>query len=122
MPFERGGKNILYTQFTYDNVYIGVSQSKSKAEDLVELVYEIEDEVQSDPDPNPVPTPNPKPKWEQNVIGAAGKMIGNPSDIKMTKNQFQKENLALCPTSSLPSDRCSKIPMKCYMVRTDQLH
>ena len=62
IPFERGGKTILSTPFTYDNVSIGVSNLESKAEDPIESIYEIEDEVHSDPDLNPVPTPNPRPK------------------------------------------------------------
>ena len=65
-------------------------------EDLVELVYEIEDEVHSDPNPNLGPTPNPRPKWEQKVIEAVGNMIGEPSDMRRTRSYFQKENLALC--------------------------
>ena len=100
LPFERGGKKILSTPFAYDKVSIIISQSK--AEDSIESVYEIEDEVHSDPDPNPSPTPNPKSKWAQKVFGASGKMTRNPSDIKRKRNQFQKENLALCQASSLP--------------------
>ena len=57
---------------------------------------EIEDEVHSDLDPNLVPTPNPRPKRAQKVIGAVGNMIGEPSNIRRTRSQFQKENLVLC--------------------------
>ena len=117
LPLERGGKNILSTPFAYDNVSTSVLESK--AEDLVVSVYEIEDEVHSDLDPNPIPTPNPKSKWSQKIIGAVGKMTGNPSNIKRTRNQFQKENLALCQASSLPSERCNKLPVRCYMTRYD---
>ena len=121
MPFKRGGKPILFTSFTYDNISISVSYSESEAKDSVESVDEIEDEVHSDPDPNPVLTPNPRPKWAQKVIEVAGNMTGDPSDMKRTRNQLQKENLALCQASSLPSERCNKILVRCYvMVRTDQ--
>ena len=95
LPLERGGKNILYTSFA-----ISTSISESEAGDSLVLFYEIE--VQGDSYPNPVPTPNPRPKRAQKVIGAAGKMTGNPSDTKRTRNQFQKENLALCHVNSLP--------------------
>ena len=63
LPFERGRKTILPTPFTYDNISISISYSKSEAEDPVESIYEIEDEVHSDLDLNIVPTPNPRPKW-----------------------------------------------------------
>ena len=64
LPFERGGKNIIYTPFA-----VSTRISESKVEDLVVSVYEIE--VHGDLDPHPIPTPNPKPKWAQNAIGAA---------------------------------------------------
>ena len=49
-------------------------------------------------------------------------MTGNPYDTKRTRNQFQKENLALCHANSLPSERCNKIHVWWYMERYDQLH
>ena len=96
MPFERGGKTILSTPFTYDNVSISVLDLEFEVEDLVESIDEIEDEVHSDPDPNPIPTPNPRPKWEQNFIDAIGNMTRDPSEIRRTRSLFQKENLVLC--------------------------
>ena len=51
LPFERGGKTIVPTPFTYANVSISVSYSESEVEDPVESVYEIKDEVHNDPDP-----------------------------------------------------------------------
>ena len=91
LPLERGGKNILSTPFAYDKVSTSILESE--IEDSVVSFYEIEFHNYSYP--NPVPTPNPKPNWAQKVTGEAGKMNGNPSDIKRTRNQFQKENLAV---------------------------
>ena len=76
LPFERRGKTILPTPFTYYNVFISVSDSESEAEDQVVSVYGIEDEVQSDPDLDPVPTPNHMPRWAQKVIEEIGNMNG----------------------------------------------
>ena len=103
LPFERGGKTILPTPFTYDNVSINVSYSESEVEDPIESVYEIEDEFHNDPYPNPIPTPNPRPKWAQKVIEVAGNMTREPSDMRRTRSHFQKENLPLCQANSLPS-------------------
>ena len=85
LPFERIGKTILSTPFTYDNVFISVLDSKSEAENPVD---EIEDEVHSDPDPNPVPTPNPSPKWAPKVIEEPGNMTREPSDMRRTRSHF----------------------------------
>ena len=49
-------------------------------------------------------------------------MTRNPPNTNRTRNQFQKENFALCDASSLPLERCNKIPVRCYMARFDQLH
>ena len=81
LPFEREGKTILPKPFAYDNV----SDSEFEAEDQVESVYAIEDEVQLDPDPDIVYTPNPRPKWAQKVIEAAGNMTGESSNIRRTQ-------------------------------------
>ena len=78
---------------------------KSEEEDPIESVYEIEDEVHSDPNPNPVPTPNPRPKWAKKVFEVAGNMTGEPYDMRRTRYQFQKNNLALCQANSLPLER-----------------
>ena len=78
LPFERGGKFILPKPFAYDNV----SDSKFEAEDQVELVYGIEDEVQLDPEADPVPTPTPRPKWAQKVIEAARNVSGESYDMR----------------------------------------
>ena len=43
-------------------------------------------------------------------------MTGNQSDTQKTKN------LALCHTISPPLERCNKLPVRCYMARSDQLH
>ena len=121
LPFERGGKTIIPTPFTYDNISISVSNLESEAECPVESIYEIEDEVHSDPNPNPVPTPNPRPKWADKFIEVAGNMTGDPSDMRRTRYQFQKESLALCQANSLPSERCNKLRDRCYMmVRNDK--
>ena len=106
LPLEREGKNILSTPFK-----VSTSISKSKVEDSVVLVYEID--VPSDSNPNPSPTPNPKTKWAQKVIGAAGKMTGNPFDTQKTKN------LALCHAILPYLERCNKFPVRCYMARSD---
>ena len=47
LPFEREDKFIVPKPFSYDNVSINVSYSKSEAEDQVESVLGIEDEFQS---------------------------------------------------------------------------
>ena len=112
LPFERGGKTILPTPFTYDNVSINVSDSKSKSEDPVESIYEIKDEVHSDLDLNLVPTPNPRPKWAQKVIEAVGNMSQEPSNMRRTRSLFQKENIALCQANPLPSEWCNKLPKR----------
>ena len=88
-PFEREGKFILPKTFAYDNIFINVSDLESEAEDQVELVYGIEDQVQSDPDPDPVPTLNPRPKWTQNVIDDDGNMTGDSYDKRRTISWFQ---------------------------------
>ena len=98
MPLERGGKNILSTPFA-----VSTSISESEVE-LVVSIYEIE--IQGDSDPDPVPTPKRE----------ARKMTGNPSDTQKTKT------LALCHAISPPSKICNKLPVKCYMARSDQLH
>ena len=103
LPFERGGKTILYIYFTYDNVSISVSYSKSEVQDSNESIDEMKDEFHKDPYPNTTPTPNPRPKWAHKVIEAAVNLSGDPSDMRRTRSQFQKENLALCQASSLPS-------------------
>ena len=54
MPFEREGKTILPKPFSYDNVSISVSDSEFEAEDKVESIYGIEDEVQWDLDLYPI--------------------------------------------------------------------
>ena len=84
IPFKRGGKTIISSHFTYDNVSISVSDSEYKTEEHVESIYEIEDEVHNDPDL--VPTPNPRPKWEQKVIEVAGNMTGDPSNTRRTRS------------------------------------
>ena len=43
--FEREGKTILPKPFSYDNVSINVSYSKSKAKEKFESIYKFEDEV-----------------------------------------------------------------------------
>ena len=93
-PLTREGENIPSTSFLVSTSIVDPAVS----------VYEIE--IQGDSDPNPVPTPNQK----------ARKMTGNPSDTQKTKN------LALCHAMLPPSERCNKIPMRCYMARSDQLH
>ena len=87
LPLEREGKKIPSTSFA-------ISTSIAK---LVVLVYEIE--IQGDSDPDSVPTP----KWE------ARKMTGNPSDTQKGKT------LALCHAILPPSERCNRIPVRCYM-------
>ena len=49
-------------------------------------------------------------------------MTRNPSDTQRTKYQFQKENPVLCHANSPPLERCNKLPVRCYMERSDQLH
>ena len=88
LPFEREGKFTLPKYFSYYNVSINVSDLESEAEDQVELVFGIEDEVQSDPNQDPVPTPNHRPKRAQKVIEAAGNMTGESSDMRRTRYQF----------------------------------
>ena len=68
----------------YYNVSINVSYSKSEAEDQVESVYGIEDEVHSDLDPNP--TLNPMIKWAQKVIEAIGNMTRESYDMRRTRS------------------------------------
>ena len=114
LAFEREGKLILPKPFKYDNVSIIVSDSKSKAQDQVESVYGIEDEVQSDL--YLVPTPNPRPKWAQKVIEATMNMTGDSSDMKRTRSQFQKESLVLCQENSILPQRCYKLLERCYMM------
>ena len=43
-------------------------------------------------------------------------MTANPSDTHKTKN------LAPCHAISPPSERCNKLPVICYIARSDQLH
>ena len=119
LPFGREGKTILPKHFAYDNVSINVSYPESKAEDQVESVYGIEDEVQSDPDS--VPTPNTRPKWAQKVTEAVWNMTGESSDKRRTRSQFQNEILVLCQANPLLLEKCYKLPKRCYMmVRSDQ--
>ena len=108
LPFEREGKTILPTPFTYDNVSISVSDYEYEAGDPVESVYEIGDGFHSDLDPNLVSTPNPRPKWAQKIIEVTRNMTRESSDMRRTRSQFQKECLALCQANSLPSERCNK--------------
>ena len=91
LPLEREGKTIPSTSFA-------VSTS---IEDPTVSVYEID--IQGDLDPDPVPTPKQE----------ARKMTGNPSDTQKTKNPV------LCHAISPPSERCNKLPMRCYMARAD---
>ena len=101
LPFEREGKFILPRPVTYDNVSINVSHSESEAEDKVESIYGIEDEVQSDLDPDRVHTPNPRPKWVQKFIEDSRNMTRESSDKAITQSQFQYESLALCHENPL---------------------
>ena len=93
-PLAREGKNISSTSFVVSTSIVEPAVS----------VYEIE--FQGDSDPNPFPTP----KLE------AMKMTGNPSHTQKTKN------LALFHAILPPSERCNKLPVRCYMERSDQLH
>ena len=69
---------------------------------------------------NPAPIPNQKPKWPENLIEAAGNVVGDPDDRKRMRPQYQNEHVALSHTVSLPLMRCNKIPERCYlMVSTD---
>ena len=94
LPLGREGKIIPSNSFVI---------STSIAEPAV-LVYEIE--IHGDSDPNPVPTPKQE----------ARKMTGNLSDTQKTKN------LVLFHAISPPLERCNKIPMRCYMESSDELH
>ena len=68
-----------------------------------------------------VPTPNSRSKWAQKVIEETRRMTGEESDMRRTRSQFQKDNLALCQANSLPSERCNKLRDRCYMmVRNDK--
>ena len=46
-------------------------------------------------DPN-IPT---RPKWEANTIHADGELVGNPSDTRRTRSQFESD--LLCERSSI---------------------
>ena len=102
--FEREGKTILPKPFAYDNVSISVLDSEFEAEDPVESVYGIEDEVHSDRDPDRVRTPNPRPKWDQKVIEETRNNIGESYDMRRTRSQFKKEILVLFQENSLLSE------------------
>ena len=88
--FEREGKTILPKPFSYDTVSINVSDSESEAEDKVESLHGIKDEVHSDLDPDRVPNPNRRHKWAQKVIEAAGNMTGESSDMRRKRSHFKK--------------------------------
>ena len=55
--------------------------------------------------PEPTLAPNPRPKWAEKLIEAAGNNVGDPSDQRRTRSQFQDENLALCHTYPLLLER-----------------
>ena len=93
-PLAREGKIISNTSF----------EASTSIADPTISVYEIE--IQGDSDPDPVP--NPKRE--------ARKMTENPSDTQKGKT------LALCHAISPPSERCNKLPMRCYMERVDHSH
>ena len=88
-PLAREGKIISSTSF---------AASTSIADPAVS-VYEIE--IRGDSDIDPVPTS----KLE------ARKMTGNPSDTQKGKT------LALCNAILPPSERCNRLPVRCYMER-----
>ena len=121
LPFKREGKFILPKPFSYDNFSINVYDLEFEAEDQVESVFGIEDEVQSYSNSYLVPTPNPRPKWAQKVIEASRNMVGDSPHKTRTKSQFQYESLALCHANPLLLERFYKLPEICYMmVRSDQ--
>ena len=95
MPFsepvhsQREGKNISYTSFA---VSISIEEPSV-------LVCEIK--IQDDSYSNSIPTPKKE----------ARKMTGNPP------NTYKTNNLALCHEILPPSERCNKLPVRCYMER-----
>ena len=51
-----------------------ISSSKYEEQDRHDIYIEII--PQDDLDPNPYPIPNQKPKWVENIIEAAGMLLG----------------------------------------------
>ena len=43
--------------------------------------------------PEPTLAPNPRPKWAQKLIEVARNIVGDPSNRRRTRSQFQDENL-----------------------------
>ena len=87
LPLPREGKNISSTSFAVSTSIADPSIS----------IYKIE--IQGDSDPVP------PSKLE------AKKMTGNPSDTQKGKT------LALCHAILPPSERCNRLPVRCYMAR-----
>ena len=44
-----------------------------------------------------------RPKWTENTINVAGELVGNPSDPKRTRSQFES---ALCMKDPLFVEKC----------------
>ena len=44
-----------------------------------------------------------RPKWEENTIHATGELVGNPSDTRRTRSQFES---ALCMKDPLFAEKC----------------
>ena len=81
-------------------VEVGESSSPPKPLNVREEITEFSDSDMSDnddliADPN---TPT-RPKWAANTIHLAGELVGNPTDTKRTRSQF--ESALLCERSSI---------------------
>ena len=71
---------------------------------------------QDDPNPEQALILNQKPKWDEKLIEAAGNVVGDPSDRRITRSQYQNEHVSLSHTTSLPTLWCNKLPERCYLM------
>ena len=85
---------------------VEVGESSSPPEPLIvseETNYFFDSDMSNNDDlirdPN-IPT---RPKWVANTIHAAGELVGNPSDPRSTRSQFES---ALCMKDPLFAEKC----------------
>ena len=108
-PVKDEAKNVLPKPFAHVDVSSDDSDSKIEDEELVESDLNVENEDQTDPYPNIAHSLNPRSKWAKKFIKYIGNIVGDPSDQRRTRSQYQDENIALCHIDPL-------LPKRCYMM------
>ena len=83
-----------------------VSDSYEEEQDQHDLDNYLVPYENLDLDLAPIPNMWSKHKWSQNLIKAAGDVVGDPNDRRRTSCQYQNEYVALSRTDLILPERC----------------